>query len=111
LNLCGCVKAVSDTALQVWIWLRLVGHQFQKRIRICLDWIVEFIYWHLRLTVWESLTSSENSLWHTSAMLFAADESVIALAHRSPHLRSLGLYFCKNITDRANVFIGTKQSE
>jgi hypothetical protein len=31
LNLCGCVKAVSDTALQVWIWLRLVGHQFQKK--------------------------------------------------------------------------------
>jgi F-box and leucine-rich repeat protein 1 (S-phase kinase-associated protein 2) len=34
-------------------------------------------------------------------MLFAADDSVIALADRCPHLRSLGLYFCKNITDRA----------
>lgn len=30
-----------------------------------------------------------------------ADDSVIALANRCPHLRSLGLYFCKNITDRA----------
>jgi F-box and leucine-rich repeat protein 1 (S-phase kinase-associated protein 2) len=30
-----------------------------------------------------------------------ADDSVIALANRCPHLRSLGLYFCKNITDNA----------
>lgn len=30
-----------------------------------------------------------------------ADESVIALANRCLHLRSLGLYFCQNITDRA----------
>ena len=30
-----------------------------------------------------------------------ADDSVIALATRCPHLRSLGLYYCKNITDRA----------
>jgi F-box and leucine-rich repeat protein 1 (S-phase kinase-associated protein 2) len=29
------------------------------------------------------------------------DDSVIALANRCPHLRSLGLYFCKNITDNA----------
>ena len=30
-----------------------------------------------------------------------ADDSVIALANRCPRLRSLGLYYCKNITDRA----------
>lgn len=30
-----------------------------------------------------------------------SDDSVIALANRCPHLRSLGLYFCKNITDNA----------
>lgn len=30
-----------------------------------------------------------------------ADESVIALANNCPHLRSLGLYFCQHITDRA----------
>jgi hypothetical protein len=30
-----------------------------------------------------------------------ADDSVIALANRCPHLRSLGLYYCRNITDRA----------
>lgn len=31
----------------------------------------------------------------------SADDSVVALASGCPHLRSLGLYFCKNITDRA----------
>jgi F-box and leucine-rich repeat protein 1 (S-phase kinase-associated protein 2) len=30
-----------------------------------------------------------------------ADESVVALANGCPHLRSLGLYYCQNITDRA----------
>lgn len=30
-----------------------------------------------------------------------ADETVIALANNCPHLRSLGLYFCQYITDRA----------
>ena len=30
-----------------------------------------------------------------------ADDSVIALANNCPHLKSLGLYYCKNITDRA----------
>lgn len=34
-------------------------------------------------------------------MLLLADDSVIALANRCPHLRSLGLYYCRNITDRA----------
>ncbi|XP_019084959.1 PREDICTED: F-box protein SKP2B-like [Camelina sativa] len=29
------------------------------------------------------------------------DESVVALANRCVHLRSLGLYYCRNITDRA----------
>jgi F-box and leucine-rich repeat protein 1 (S-phase kinase-associated protein 2) len=29
------------------------------------------------------------------------DESVIALANACPRLRSLGLYYCQNITDRA----------
>ncbi|KAM3334534.1 hypothetical protein ACQJBY_029139 [Aegilops geniculata] len=29
------------------------------------------------------------------------DESVVALANGCPHLRSLGLYYCQNITDRA----------
>lgn len=33
--------------------------------------------------------------------LTAADESVIALANGCPRLRSLGLYYCQNITDRA----------
>lgn len=32
---------------------------------------------------------------------FIADDSVIALANGCPHLRSLGLYYCRNITDRA----------
>lgn len=31
----------------------------------------------------------------------SADDSVIALANMCPHLRSLGLYYCQNITDRA----------
>ncbi|EHA8588397.1 putative F-box protein SKP2B [Cocos nucifera] len=35
------------------------------------------------------------------SLLFTADESVIALANGCPRLRSLGLYYCKNITDRA----------
>lgn len=30
-----------------------------------------------------------------------ADDSVITLAYRCLHLRSLGLYYCRNITDRA----------
>lgn len=30
-----------------------------------------------------------------------ADDSVVALANRCPHLRSLGLYYCQNITDKA----------
>lgn len=29
------------------------------------------------------------------------DDSVIALANECPHLRSLALYYCQNITDRA----------
>ncbi|KAJ0258329.1 hypothetical protein HA466_0071370 [Hirschfeldia incana] len=29
------------------------------------------------------------------------DEIVVALANRFVHLRSLGLYYCRNITDRA----------
>ena len=35
------------------------------------------------------------------AFLVIADESVIALANGCPHLRSLCLYYCQNITDRA----------
>lgn len=34
-------------------------------------------------------------------LTFTADDSVIALANRCVHLRSLGLYYCQNITDRA----------
>jgi len=33
--------------------------------------------------------------------MILTDESVIALANGCPHLRSLGLYYCQNITDRA----------
>lgn len=32
---------------------------------------------------------------------FSADDSVIALANSCPHLGSLCLYYCRNITDRA----------
>lgn len=32
---------------------------------------------------------------------FISDDSVIALANRCLHLMSLGLYYCRNITDRA----------
>lgn len=39
-------------------------------------------------------------VWH-SYYLMPADETVIALANNCPHLRSLGLYFCQYITDRA----------
>ena len=35
------------------------------------------------------------------SILIIADDSVIALANRCHHLRSLGLYYCQNITDRA----------
>jgi F-box and leucine-rich repeat protein 1 (S-phase kinase-associated protein 2) len=34
-------------------------------------------------------------------VLYLPDESVVALANGCPHLRSLGLYYCQNITDRA----------
>lgn len=34
-------------------------------------------------------------------ILLVADDSVIALANRCRHLTSLGLYYCRNITDRS----------
>lgn len=37
----------------------------------------------------------------SSICFVIADESVIALANGCPHLRSLDLYYCQNITDRA----------
>lgn len=37
----------------------------------------------------------------SNLFLVIADESVIALANGCLHLRSLGLYYCQNITDRA----------
>lgn len=44
-------------------------------------------------------------LWWWAFLIFfftsPADNSVIALATRCVHLRSLGLYYCQNITDRA----------
>ena len=42
-----------------------------------------------------------SSIVFSSFQFSIADESVVALANGCPHLRSLGLYFCQNITDRA----------
>lgn len=58
--------------------------------------------------VWAWVTSSCIWIWFNLAWQRSdpvtnmfADESVIALANGCPLLRSLGLYYCQNITDRA----------
>lgn len=43
-------------------------------------------------------------------VLSCSDDSVVALATRCPHLASLGLYYCQNITDRAMYSLAAQSS-
>lgn len=71
------------------------------------SWLVIWS-WHSNALIYSivafhNITSSSHwiSWWCCLIFNFVTDESVIALANNCLHLRSLGLYYCQNITDRA----------
>lgn len=57
--------------------------------------------WHPNPLYWLNYCIMKPSICLTWLIIYFADESVIALANRCPHLRSLGLYYCQNITDKS----------
>ncbi|OIW14467.1 hypothetical protein TanjilG_19883 [Lupinus angustifolius] len=91
LNLCGCVRAASDTALQA------IGRYCNQLQSLNLGWcenvgdvgVMSLAYGCPDLRTVD-----------LCGCVRITDDSVVALANRC-HLSSLGLYYCKNITDRA----------
>ncbi|KAF3780213.1 F-box protein [Nymphaea thermarum] len=130
LNLCGCAKAASDKALQALAyscnqlqflnlgWCEGVGDVgVMSLARGCPDLraldlcgcvlitgysFINFMSSLISLLSWSSYSSSLlcSSLTFCYSFL-VVDDSVISLANGCRHLRSLGLYYCQNITDRA----------
>ncbi|KAJ4965181.1 hypothetical protein NE237_017030 [Protea cynaroides] len=92
LNLCGCLRTATDTALQA------IAYNCKQLRYLNLGWCdgvtdVGVICLALGCPDLRSLD--------LCGCVLITDESVIALADRCLHLRSLGLYYCQNITDRA----------
>ncbi|GJN16978.1 hypothetical protein PR202_gb04012 [Eleusine coracana subsp. coracana] len=92
LNLCGCVRAASDRALQA------IAFNCGQLQSLNLGWCDSITD--------KGVTSLASGCPELRALdlcgcVLITDESVVALANGCPHLRSLGLYYCQNITDRA----------
>ncbi|KAG8496980.1 hypothetical protein CXB51_008210 [Gossypium anomalum] len=127
LNLCGCVKAATDCALQAigqncnmlqslnLGWCDNVGDLGVMSLAYgcpdlrCLDLcgcvritgiaFIGFIFGICNVNGRQTLHALKMK---TDQLLHCiSDDSVIALANGCLHLRSLGLYYCRNITDRA----------
>ncbi|GAV74516.1 LOW QUALITY PROTEIN: LRR_6 domain-containing protein, partial [Cephalotus follicularis] len=94
LNLCGCVKAASDRALQT------IGRNCSQLQSLNLGWCENVSDVGVMSLAYGCPLKSLD-LCGCLLITDPLDSSVIALANRCSCLRSLGLYYCQNITDRA----------
>ncbi|KAK6131990.1 hypothetical protein DH2020_034264 [Rehmannia glutinosa] len=121
LNLCGCVRAATDRALKA------IGYNCNKLQSLNLGWcdrvgdegVKSLAYGCPDLRALDlcgcvlitggamavNLTLMLASAYFRHGFVYEVypsyHESVVALANNCLHLRSLGLYYCQNITDRA----------
>ncbi|MBA0876764.1 hypothetical protein Goshw_025858, partial [Gossypium schwendimanii] len=115
LNLCGCVKVATDCALQA------IGQNYNMLHSLNLGWcdnigdlgVTSLAYGCpdlrcldmcgcVRITCINGRQTLHALKMRTDQLLHCiADDSAIALASGCLHLRSLSLYYCGNITDRA----------
>ncbi|XP_057468712.1 F-box protein SKP2A-like isoform X2 [Actinidia eriantha] len=105
LNLCGCVKAASDKALKA------IGHNCNQLKSLNLGWCeqvgdagVKCLAYgcpDLRALDLCGCVLITGLLYLLLQLIGISNDSVVALANNCLHLRSLGLYYCQNITDKA----------